>query len=115
MRSLCDYWVDGYDWRQQEQAINARPHFLTAIDGIDLHFVHEHGSGPNPTPLLIAHGWPYSFHSYDGIIDRLAHPERHGGKAEEAFTVIIPSYPGYDFSGTAAATDGALRNGHPLR
>ena len=98
MRSLCNYWVDGYNWRQHEQAINARPHFITSIDGVDLHFVHEHGSGPNPTPLLIAHGWPYSFHSYDGIIDRLAHPERHGGKAEEAFTVIIPSYPGYDFS-----------------
>ena len=99
LRGLCQYWVDGYDWRRHEQAMNARPHFVTTIDGVDLHFVHAPGSGTNPTPLLIAHGWPYSFHSYDGLLDRLTHPERHGGKVEEAFSVIVPSYPGYDFSG----------------
>ena len=98
MRSLCEYWVDHYDWRRHEHAMNERPHFITGIDGVDLHLVYEHGSGPNPTPLIIAHGWPYSFHSYDGILDRLAHPERHGGRIEDAFSVIIPSYPGYDFS-----------------
>ena len=98
MRKLCERWVDGYDWRQHEHAINSRPHFVTAIDDVNVHFVHEQGSGTNPAPLLIAHGWPYSFHSYDGLIDRLAHPERHGASVEEAFSVIIPSYPGYDFS-----------------
>ena len=98
MRHLCDHWVNRYDWRRHEQVMNERPHFVTSIDGVDLHFVHEQGSGPKSTPLLIAHGWPYSFHSYEGIIDRLAHPERHGGKIEDAFTVVIPSYPGYDFS-----------------
>ena len=98
MRELCEHWVNRYDWRQHEDAMNARPHFVTTLDDLDIHFVHERGSGTNPTPLLIAHGWPYSFHSYDGIIDRLAHPERHGGRVEEAFSVIIPSYPGYDFS-----------------
>lgn len=61
-------------------------------------YVHERGSGDAPTPLLIAHGWPYSFHSYDRLVDQLAHPERHGGRVEDAFSVVIPSYPGYDFS-----------------
>ncbi len=99
MRALCGYWGNSYDWRIHEHAMNARPNFITEIDGLDIHFVHERGSGPRPVPLLIAHGWPYSFHSYDGVIDRLAHPERHGGRAEEAFSVVVPSYPGYDFSG----------------
>jgi pimeloyl-ACP methyl ester carboxylesterase len=98
MRELCEHWVDGYDWRQHEYAINLRPHFVTAVDDVKVHFIHEQGSGTNPAPLLIAHGWPYSFHSYDGLIDRLAHPERHGASVEEAFSVIVPSYPGYDFS-----------------
>ncbi len=98
MRRLCEHWVDRYDWRRHEHAMNARPHFITAIDDTDVHFIHEQGSGTNPAPLLIAHGWPYSFHSYDGLIDRLAHPERYGASVEEAFSVIVPSYPGYDFS-----------------
>lgn len=98
MRGLCEHWVNRYDWRRHEDAMNARPHFVTALDDVDIHFVHEHGSGTSPAPLLIAHGWPYSFNSYDGVIDQLAHPERHGGRVEEAFSVIVPSYPGYDFS-----------------
>ena len=64
MHGFCEYWTGGYDWRAQEQAMNAVPHFVTTIDGMDMHFVHERGSGTNPRPLLIAHGWPYSFHSY---------------------------------------------------
>ena len=99
MQGLCAYWSKSYDWRRHEQAMNARQQFITAIDDVDLHLVHQQGSGLNPTPLLIAHGWPYSFHSYDGLIDRLAHPERYGGSVEDAFSVIIPSYPGYAFSG----------------
>lgn len=106
MRDLCAYWVDRYDWRAQERAMNAVPHFLAEVDGVDLHFVHERGSGPSPMPLLIAHGWPYSFHSYSHLVDRLAHPERHGGRTDEAFDVIIPSYPGYDFSRRPAAPMG---------
>lgn len=86
MRELCAYWLDHYDWRRQERAMNAVPHFTATIDGVDLHFVHERGSGPAAQPLLIAHGWPYSFHSYTHLIDRLAHPERHGGRAEDALT-----------------------------
>lgn len=99
MRELCRYWTNGYDWRAQEKAMNAVPHFMVTLDGPDLHFVHECGSGIAPRPLLIAHGWPYSFHSYTHLVDCLAHPERHGGRVEDAFSVVIPSYPGYDFSG----------------
>ena len=98
MRELCDYWLNQYDWRRHEQAMNALPQFITPIDDVRVHFLHEQGSGLNPAPLLIAHGWPYSFHSYAGLVDRLAHPERHGGRVEDAFSVVIPSYPGYDFS-----------------
>ena len=98
MRELCEYWVRRFDWRDQERSMNALPHFTTTIDDVNLHFVHETGSGARPAPLLIAHGWPYSFHSYSGLVDRLAHPERHGGRVEDAFSVIVPSFPGYDFS-----------------
>ena len=98
MRELCRYWNDDFDWRAQERVINAVPHYKAKVQGLDIHFVHERGSGPAPRPLLIAHGWPYSFHSYGHLVDRLAHPERHGGQVEDAFSVVIPSYPGYDFS-----------------
>ena len=91
MRKLCEYWVDHYDWRLHEQAMNARKRFVTTLDQIDIHFTHERGSGPSPTPLLIAHGWPYSFHSHDGLIEQLAHPERYGAGAEEALSVLVPS------------------------
>ncbi len=102
MRELCAYWAESYDWRVQEQAMNTVPHFLTTVSGVDLHFVHERGSGTNPRALLVAHGWPYSFHSYTHLVDQLCHPERHGGRIEDAFSVVIPSYPGYDFSARPA-------------
>ena len=98
MRALCGYWSDGYDWRLHERSMNEMAHFVTDVDGIDLHFVHERGSGTSPVPLLIAHGWPYSSHSYDSLVGQLAHPEQHGGTTEDAFSVVVPSYPGYDFS-----------------
>ena len=98
MRALCDHWVESYDWRLHERTMNAQPHFLTGVDGLDVHFVHERGSGGNPPPLLIAHGWPYPWHSCHELVGPLAHPEHHGGRIEDAFDVIIPSYPGYDFS-----------------
>ena len=106
LRELCAYWAEGYDWRAQEGTMNAVPHFLANVDGLDLHFVHERGSGPAPRPLLILHGWPYSFHSYTHLVERLAHPERHGGRVEDAFSVVVPSFPGYDFSGRPAAPMG---------
>lgn len=106
MRMLCAYWVDHYDWRRQERSMNELSHFLMALDAVDLHFVHERGSGSRPTPLLIAHGWPYSWHSYDGMVEQLAHPERHGGSEEDAFSVVVPSFPGCDFSGRPSAPMG---------
>ncbi len=99
MRPLCEYWANDYDWRAQEREMNALQHFITTLDDIDIHFVREEGSGAEAVPLLIAHGWPYSFHSYSRLVEKLAHPERHGGRVEDAFSVVVPSYPGYDFSG----------------
>lgn len=99
LKELCDYWVDGFDWRAQEARINGFSNFRTQVDGIDLHFIYEHGSGPNPTPLMISHGWPGSVAEFYEIIEPLAHPERFGGDVADAFTVIAPSLPGFAFSG----------------
>lgn len=109
MRELCAHWIERYDWRGQEAAINAVPQFTTQVSGASLHFVHERGSGPSPRPLLIVPGWPYSFHSYSNTVERLAHPERFGGRVEDAFSVVIPSIPGFGFSGRPAAPMGPRR------
>jgi pimeloyl-ACP methyl ester carboxylesterase len=99
MKALCAYWVDGYDWRKWEAALNAFPQFTAKVEDIDLHFYRENGSGPAPKPLILSHGWPGSVFEFLHIIDKLAHPEKHGGDAKDAFTVIVPSLPGYGFSG----------------
>ena len=99
MKELCAYWLDEFDWRAQEAAINRFPHFIAPVDGIDLHFIHEKGSGPAPLPLIISHGWPGSIVEFLDIIEPLAHPERFGGSSEDAFDVIAPSLPGFGFSG----------------
>jgi len=99
MKELCAYWLDEFDWRVQEAAINRFAHFIAPVDGIDLHFVHEKGSGPAPMPLIISHGWPGSIVEFLKIIEPLAHPERFGGSSEDAFDVIAPSLPGFGFSG----------------
>ena len=78
---------------------NRFPHFIAPVDGIDLHFIHEKGSGPAPLPLIISHGWPGSIVEFLEIIEPLAHPERFGGSSEDAFDVIAPSLPGFGFSG----------------
>lgn len=98
MREFCDYWVNDFDWFVQQELINRFSHFKTQIDGIDLHFIHERGSGENPRPLIISHGWPGSVVEFLEIIDRLAHPERFGGDVADAFDVIAPSLPGFAFS-----------------
>ena len=82
-----------------EEKINKFQNFKSNIDGIDIHFIQEKGSGPNPKPLLLSHGWPGSIVEFLNIIDQLAHPEKFGGKEEDAFDVIIPSLPGFGFSG----------------
>ena len=99
MKELCAYWVDEFDWRKQEAAINRFSHFTAPINGTDIHFIHEKGSGPAPLPLIISHGWPGSVAEFLEIIEPLAHPERFGGNAEDAFDVVAPSLPGFGFSG----------------
>ena len=99
MKELCAYWLDEFDWRVQETAINRFAHFIAPVDGIDLHFIHEKGSGPAPLPLIISHGWPGSIVEFLKIIEPIAHPERFGGSSEDAFDIIAPSLPGFGFSG----------------
>jgi len=99
MRALCAYWADGYDWRKWEAALNRFPQFIANIDGLDIHFIRESGSGASPRPLILSHGWPGSVFEFLHIVEKLAHPERFGGDAKDAFTVIVPSLPGYGWSG----------------
>ena len=99
MKELCAYWLDEFDWRKHEAKINRFSHYTTPVDGIDLHFIHEKGSGPAPLPLIISHGWPGSIVEFLDIIEPLAHPERFGGSENDAFDVIAPSLPGFGFSG----------------
>ncbi len=99
MKEFCAYWLDEYDWRKHEAAINRFSHHLVEVDGIDLHFIHEKGDGPAPLPLIISHGWPGSVVEFLDIIEPLAHPQRFGGDGEDAFDVIAPSLPGFGFSG----------------
>jgi microsomal epoxide hydrolase len=102
MRQLCAYWVESYDWRKWETALNRFPQFVATVDGLDLHFYFEEGSGPSPKPLILSHGWPGSVFEFLHIIEPLAHPERFGGDASDAFTVVAPSLPGYGWSGKPA-------------
>ncbi len=99
MKGLCRYWLDVYDWRKWEEELNRFPQFVTTLDGIRLHFYREQGSGPSPKPLILSHGWPGSVFEFLHVIEKLAHPERFGGNENDAFTVIVPSLPGYGFSG----------------
>ena len=98
LKELCDYWVNHYEWRKHESSINAFSHYTSHIDGLDLHFIHEKGSGANSRPLIISHGWPGSVAEFMEIIEPLAHPERFGGNIDDAFDVIAPSLPGFAFS-----------------
>ena len=99
MKEISKYWVSEFDWRKHEREINKFPNFITKVDDIDIHFIHEKGSGSKPMPLLISHGWPGTIVEFLHIIEKLAHPERFGGKEEDAFDVIAPSLPGFGFSG----------------
>ena len=99
MKEISKYWVSEFDWRKHEREINKFPNFITKVDDIDIHFIHEKGSGSKPMPLLISHGWPGTIVEFLHIIEKLAHPERFDGKEEDAFDVIAPSLPGFGFSG----------------
>jgi pimeloyl-ACP methyl ester carboxylesterase len=99
LRDLTRYWLDNYDWRTEEAKLNQLPQFQAEIAGLKLHFIHVKGSGTKNLPLLLSHGWPGSFFEFAEIIEPLAHPERFGGDAEDGFDVVVPSLPGYGFSG----------------
>ena len=99
MKEIADYWVNKFDWKKYEDQINKFSNFTTNISDIDIHFIHERGSGSKPIPLLIMHGWPGSIIEFLHIIEKLSHPERFGGKEEDGFDVIVPSLPGFGFSG----------------
>ncbi|MFN0094150.1 MAG: epoxide hydrolase family protein [Dehalococcoidia bacterium] len=98
MRELCAYWQDGYDWRRQEAALNQYPQFLCEVDGVDFHFWHVKGKGPNPFPLLLVHGWPGSIVEFYDLIGPLTDPAAYGGDPADAFDVVIPALPGYGWS-----------------
>ena len=99
LKSISKYWISKYNWKKQEKKLNSFSNFTTSIDGLKIHFIKEKGSGKNPTPLLLLHGWPGSIIEFLEIIQKLAHPEKYGGKIEDAFDVIAPSLPGFGFSG----------------
>lgn len=98
MRVLVDYWRDGFDWRAQEDRLNAFPQYRTHLHGTELHFLHVPGQGASPYPLLLSHGWPGSVFEFLDLIPRLTEPARFGGAQSDAFTVIVPSLPGFGLS-----------------
>jgi pimeloyl-ACP methyl ester carboxylesterase len=99
LQELVHYWGTGYDWRKVEARLNALAMFVTAIDGVDIQFIHVRSRHPNALPLIITHGWPGSILELLGAIGPLTDPTAHGGRAEDAFDVVLPSMPGYGFSG----------------
>ena len=110
MQALAKYWATDYDWRKGEVKLKAVPHFISEIDGLDIHFIHVRSKHKNALPVVVTHGWPGSIIEQLKIIDPLTNPTAHGGSASDAFDVVIPSLPGYGFSGKPTAT-----GWHPLR
>jgi pimeloyl-ACP methyl ester carboxylesterase len=104
LQELLRYWGTGYDWRKAEERLNALPQFMTTIDGVDIHFIHVRSKHPDALPVIVSHGWPGSIIEQLKIIDPLTDPTAHGGRAEDAFDVVIPSLPGYGFSGKPTGT-----------
>jgi len=98
LRTLVEHWRDRFDWRAQEARLNAWPQFKVPLHGIDVHFLHVEGRGPAPCPLLLSHGWPGSVFEFLELIPRLTDPARFGGDPADAFTVVVPSLPGYGLS-----------------
>jgi pimeloyl-ACP methyl ester carboxylesterase len=98
VKSLAEHWRTGYDWRKHERALNQHPQFLTKLDGLDIHFMQIRSKHTNALPLILVHGWPGSFVEFSKVIGPLTEPEKHGGKPEDAFHVVIPSLPGFGFS-----------------
>ena len=104
LQELVRYWGTEYDWRKCEARLNALPQFMTTIDDVDIHFIHVRSSNPNALPIIVTHGWPGSIIEQLKIIGPLANPTAHGASASDAFHVVVPSLPGYGFSGRPTAT-----------
>lgn len=98
LQALVEYWADGFDWRAVERAINAYEHYFVDVNGVPVHFLRKPGVGPNPIPLILSHGWPWTFWHWSKVIDPLADPASYGGDPADAFDVIVPSLPGFGFS-----------------
>src|SRR5437870_5685396 len=104
LQKLARYWVTDYDWRKAEARLNALPQFTTEIDGVEIHFIHVKSSHENALPLIMTHGWPGSVIELLEAIGPLTDPTAHGGDAEDAFDLVVPSLPGYGFSGKPTTT-----------
>jgi pimeloyl-ACP methyl ester carboxylesterase len=104
LKALVNYWGTDYDWRKAEAKLNAYPQFMTNIDGVNIHFIHVRSKNPNAMPLIMTHGWPGSVFELLKVIGPLTDPTAYGGKAEDAFDLVIPSIPGFGFSGKPAVT-----------
>src|SRR5678810_1243534 len=104
IQKLARYWATEYDWRKCEAKLNALPSFMTEIDGLDIHFIHVRSKHGSALPLIVTHGWPGSVIEQMKIIEPLTNPTSHGGTAADAFDLVIPSMPGYGFSGKPTTT-----------
>jgi pimeloyl-ACP methyl ester carboxylesterase len=104
MQALARYWAEEYDWRKCEEELNALPNFITEIDGLDIHFIHVRSEEKDALPLIVTHGWPGSVIEQLKIVEPLTNPTAHGGSASDAFHLVIPSMPGYGYSGKPTTT-----------
>ncbi len=104
LQALARYWTTDYDWRKAEARLNALPQFTTEIDGVDIHFIHVKSQHKDALPLIMTHGWPGSVIELLEVVGPLTDPTAHGGRAEDAFDLVLPSLPGYGFSGTPVAS-----------
>ena len=98
LKQLLEYWRERFDWRGVEREINSFSHYKSEVEGIPIHFIHQPGKGPRPIPLILTHGWPWTFWDFNKVIRPLADPAAYGGDAADAFDVVVPSLPGYGFS-----------------
>ena len=102
MKEIVAYWLHGYDWFREQEILNRLPHFKARVRDLDIHFIHLRSNAPKRRPLIISHGWPGSFIEFMNVMEPLAYPEKHAGSVSDAFDVIVPSLPGYGFSGKPA-------------
>lgn len=109
LKDMLAYWADDYDWRAEEAAINRLPHHRTEMDGLPIHYVYARGKGPRPLPIILTHGWPWTFWDWRNLIGPLSDPAAYGGDPDDAFDVIVPSLPGFGFSAPLRTADIGVR------